>query len=397
MTKVDQAIAQVVAEYERRVATDPAVTAAKRDLDVAYVGAETAAASLVSARSEFARSQAEAASATLPAQTLKLVSSRIDDLAYTKELTTLSLARADLEVLSTILRDQRTDPAASTPALRAVDRVILYIDDLDRCRPDNVVRVLQLVHMLLAFELFVVVVAVDARWVEESLRQSFPWFADGIDGQVDGHVTPQDYLEKIFQIAFWLEPMDSGRAAAYLASLVRSPRSAGEKTEISAVELDYMRALAAYVGPSPRRVKRLVNAYRLIKARLSDTQLDTFLADRASEDGRLRSGPYQIVIGLLVIGTGVQAISTEIMRELAEWNPTATYDDVIREFRSRTDAEWTVAARVIETVMRTQRAKDISELRGWARKVGRFLLHGSFAEFRRAGLRQPAVPEQATT
>ena len=33
--------------------------------------------------------------------------------------------------------------------------------------------------MLLAFELFVVVVAVDARWVEESLKQTYHWLADG--------------------------------------------------------------------------------------------------------------------------------------------------------------------------------------------------------------------------
>jgi hypothetical protein len=56
---------------------------------------------------------------------------------------------------------------------RAIDRIILYIDDLDRCKPEDVVRVLQRVHMLLAFELFVVVVAVVARWVEEALTQSY--------------------------------------------------------------------------------------------------------------------------------------------------------------------------------------------------------------------------------
>lgn len=73
-------------------------------------------------------------------------------------------------------------------------------------------RVLQMVHMLLAFELFVVVV-VDARWVEDALTQSYRWLADGAtdasddpndDGdarpQLSTAVTPQDYLEKIFQI-----------------------------------------------------------------------------------------------------------------------------------------------------------------------------------------------------
>lgn len=424
VAKVDQAIVQVVTAYERRIAADPRVREAQSALDAARAGAATAAASLQTARNELARAQAEAAAATLPAQTLQLVSGRIEDMSYKKELTTLSLARADLDALSRILRDQRSDPGSSTPTLRAVDRVILYIDDLDRCKPEDVVRVLQLVHMLLAFELFVVVVAVDARWVEQALRQSYPWLAGGGEGTkvepgdtghdadpLDGRVTPQDYLEKIFQIAFWLEPMTAGRAASYLASLVRSslpaataepasgaspPVPPGGKIEISALELDYMRMLAAYVGPSPRRVKRLVNAYRLIKARLSDAQLTTFLTDRASESGGRRSGPYQIVIVLLVIGTGVQSASTQIMKELAEWDPTQTYDSVVVAFRGRNDSDWTMAAQAIETLMRTQKAKDVSELRGWARKVGRFLLHGPSANLRPGGALPQTAPRIAS-
>ena len=82
-----------------------------------------------------------------------------------------------------------------------------------------------------------------------------------------------------------------------------------------------MRALAAYVGPSPRRVKRLVNAYRLLKARMSDAQLHSFLTDRSTDEGGLRSGPYQLVIGLLVIGTGVRTSAAQILRELAERDP----------------------------------------------------------------------------
>jgi hypothetical protein len=148
------------------------------------------------------------------------------------------------------------------------------------------------------------------------------------------------------------------------------------KIEITALELDYMRALAAYVGPSPRRVKRLVNAYRLIKARMSDAQLNAFLTDRPAQG----DGPYQIVIGLLVIGTGSQVEAAQILKELAEWDPRGKYEDVIERFKQRNHPDWTVAARVIETLMRTQRAKDVSELRGWARKVGRFLLHRPIEE-----------------
>jgi hypothetical protein len=411
VAKVDKVTAELVAEYERRIAADENVMAAQGELAAAQANAQTAAAALETSRTELARARADVANASLPAQTLQLVSGRIEDRTYAKELTTLSVARADLEKLSRILRAQRTDAVAGGNGLRAIDRVILYVDDLDRCQPDDVVRVLQLVHMLLAFELFVVVVAVDARWVEQALRARYPWLksmvstiakpgaeGDPLTVEPFGHVTPEDYLEKIFQIAFWLEPMTAGRAASYLTSLVRPTGSAappGVQVDVSSVELDYMRALAAYVGSSPRRVKRLVNAYRLIKARLSDAQLAAFVTDRQAEGGKARSGPYQIVIGLLVIGTGSQAASSAILGTLGEWDPRAKYDEVVNEFRERNIPEWTAAAQVIETIMRTQNAADVSELRGWARKVGRFLLHGPIAEQRSrpSPLHEPADPQ----
>lgn len=403
VTKVDKALADVAAAYEKAVRESPQVVRAEAQLQAATQALAEASDSLSSAQTDLRKAEADAAAVSLPAQMLTVVSGRIDDMTYAKELTTVSTARGDLQMLSRLLREQASAGAASAD-LRAVDRIVLYIDDLDRCRPQDVVRVLQVVHMLLTFELFVVVVAVDARWVEESLKQSYRWLADGNlaengaertvpDPEVGvggAGITPQDYLEKIFQISFWLEPMTAARSAAYLKSLVRpvrnDPGSASSPTEgvgrieILPIELDYMRALSAYVGPSPRRVKRLVNAYRLLKARLSDAQLHSFITDRSTEEGGPRSGPYQLVIGLLVIGTGMPGSATQILRDLADRDPRDGWDALVKSFRERKQYDWTIAAQVLETLMRTQKPKDVSELRGWARRVGRFLLRGP-AEF----------------
>jgi len=432
VSQVDQAIAKVSEKFETSIATDENVKSAQTTVNEAQAAATTAELSVQAAREALAKAQAEVANATLPAQMLRLVSDRIEDKTYNKELTTLSLARADLWELSTILRDQsrlaalsagdssQPADAGKTPVRRPVDRVILYIDDLDRCKPADVVRVLQMVHMLLAFELFVVVVAVDARWIEESLIDSYKWLGvkdrpASVDSATNGHadqqratgrVTPQDYLEKIFQISFWLEPMTSARTARYLGSLVRTQAresgavigvptdgaAGGGKVEIDGIELDYMRYLAAYAGPSPRRVKRLVNAYRLIKARLSDAQLEEFVT-RETEGGKPESGPYQLVIGLLVIATGATATS-QILKEISECDPTERPQNLVERFRSRDDSDWTMAASVIETITRTQNTTNVSELRGWARHVGRFLLNSPIAAVKPvAHSTPPVVPE----
>lgn len=157
---------------------------------------------------------------------------------YRKKLGTLALIRRDFEQLADLLRTQREaiergeKPSDNVSDDLRVNRIVLYIDDLDRCSPSQVVKVLEAIHLLLAFPLFVVVVGVDARWVHSSiherygelLRASEP--ADGagehVSAQREHVATPRDYLEKIFQVPFWLKPMQVEACQALMEGLVRN-------------------------------------------------------------------------------------------------------------------------------------------------------------------------------
>lgn len=168
-----------------------------------------------------------------------LLAEFLDDRAmtdgYRKNLTIFTQVRNDFERLSKLMtlatKEHAEDRNKPTPT---VNRIVLYIDDLDRCPEDKVIEVLRTVHLLLAFPLFVCVVAVDPRWVSRSL-QNAPgllgndrWQVGGTQqaaGAVDGHsevaqqleetfgkpATPADYLEKIFQIPLWLRPVPAAQ------------------------------------------------------------------------------------------------------------------------------------------------------------------------------------------
>ena len=85
---------------------------------------------------------------------------------YRERMGLLSTVRRDFGDLRGWLRDgDRPGPD--------VDRIVLYVDDLDRCPADRVVEVLEAVHLLLALDLFVVVVGVDPRWLLGSLEHHF--------------------------------------------------------------------------------------------------------------------------------------------------------------------------------------------------------------------------------
>jgi hypothetical protein len=127
---------------------------------------------------------------------------RLDSSDYSKQMGVISTARRDFEELSKRL----AGPAMSDP-----DRIILYIDDLDRCEPKVVVKVLEAIHLLLAFELFVVIVGVDSRWLFAALEEHLVLMAHQTNQTkpeaMAERATPQDYLEKIFQIALQVRRM----------------------------------------------------------------------------------------------------------------------------------------------------------------------------------------------
>jgi hypothetical protein len=117
-----------------------------------------------------------------------------------------------------------------TNKILPIDRIVLYIDDLDRCRPEHVVATLEATHLLLALDLFVVVVAVDSRWLIRALEVQYgKMLVDGSDDAssdasgASRRSTAQDYLEKIFQITYALAPMQRDRFGDYVDALTAAP------------------------------------------------------------------------------------------------------------------------------------------------------------------------------
>lgn len=146
---------------------------------------------------------------------------------YSKHLGIISMIRKDFQTLSELFvesakaqkvpekdkekyKEFEKIRGAMEPSL---NRIILYIDDLDRCQEDRVVEVLEAVNLLMAFPLFVVVVGVDPRWVKNALTKKyhlqFTGRLQGSDKEIEGFgmevINPSDYLEKIFQIPFHLK------------------------------------------------------------------------------------------------------------------------------------------------------------------------------------------------
>jgi hypothetical protein len=243
--KYDEALQAKLAEHSRKViAKQNELALAQQDYLVAQQSAERA-------RREREAASAELAVATTPLLLGRFIQDRAASSDYRKHLGVLAVVRQDFQRLSQLIEEDNWRLAPPNPDVdkryearklvkvpdldveraedaRRINRIVLYIDDLDRCPPAKVVEVLQAVHLLLAFPLFVVVVGVDARWISRSLESRYRELlrvgddSAGDIAEMFGVARSEDYLEKIFQIPLWLRRMDANDARRMVQGMLRA-------------------------------------------------------------------------------------------------------------------------------------------------------------------------------
>ena len=190
-----------------------------------------------------------------PAKILaEFLDQRATSLDYQKHLGLTALIRRDFEKLTALVEEANAKSGADEPPAGSVadfSRVVLFVDDLDRCPPRRVVEVLQAVHLLLSFPVFAVVVAVDPRWLSRSLQQHYRGLIEGRGSGADAS-TAQDYLEKIFQIPYRVAPLDPRSRALFMSGLVsRLVTEPAVSTRDGNLAPDPGLGLGPVAGPAP--------------------------------------------------------------------------------------------------------------------------------------------------
>ncbi|MFO7679284.1 MAG: P-loop NTPase fold protein [Chloroflexota bacterium] len=157
----------------------------------------------------------------------EFVSSRLEMGDYAERLGMLHRAQADLQELTdtlTVYGDQDLYAAAKQSFFpRGPARVVLFIDDLDRCPPPKVVEVLEAVQLLLRTKLFVIVLGLDTRYVTRALEKEY----DRILTR-DGDPSGLDYIEKIIQIPYRVRPIEPTSLHTFLAAQMEMAAAPGE-------------------------------------------------------------------------------------------------------------------------------------------------------------------------
>lgn len=128
-------------------------------------------------------------------------------------------------------------------------RIVMLIDDLDRCLPPKVVEVLESIKVMLDVSGFVFVLALDELVVEQAIQSYY-----GQNYSISG----KDYVKKLVQVEFRLPPLRMQDVMNYIQVLQQRIGHIDRQASQALVEV-----VPVVVGDNPRDVKRLVNAILL--------------------------------------------------------------------------------------------------------------------------------------
>ena len=172
--------------------------------------------------------------------------------AVLRKTTTITLKEAEnlfensIGIKSTLRQDFE---AAIDECLKDGARLVVFIDDLDRCLPEKTIEILEVMKLFLDVPKCIFVIGVEKEVIEKGIEVRYK------SKEQELPISGQDYIEKIIQIPFVLPPIREEDMATFIENLGIGEREKG-----------YVKIVAKGTGCNPRKVKMFLNVLRIRRA-----------------------------------------------------------------------------------------------------------------------------------
>ncbi|MBC2696551.1 MAG: SUMF1/EgtB/PvdO family nonheme iron enzyme [Desulfobacteraceae bacterium] len=217
-------------------------------------------------------------------------------------------------------------------------QIVVFIDDLDRCFPEQAVRFLESVKLVLHQPRFSFVLGIYPQIVEEFIRNKYaaqyPMAAATAASRDDDELRSRmnnyldyfnDYLGKIVQVRHYVPERRPDQMQGYIRRLLDEAGVTSEFLVKGISEKDLLELIAEVGKRSPREIVRKINGlivkWRIAKSEKSDAEPYDLLAGLINETilDRVTKGrhEYEQFLHLLEMTTG-EDDSTTYGRNLAE-------------------------------------------------------------------------------
>jgi hypothetical protein len=142
-------------------------------------------------------------------------------------------------------------------------KLVIFIDDLDRCTPETALKLLEGIKVYLNLKNCVVIFGMDQRQIENSLRKALNLKESSNDG--DHHA--REYLEKICQDIYHLPIPNQAKKSKYLMGLLTELNLGSTPTE-NLEEIKKVLENYDLLPSNPRKIKALANRLAMMLRKL---------------------------------------------------------------------------------------------------------------------------------
>jgi KAP family P-loop domain len=144
-------------------------------------------------------------------------------------------------------------------------RIVVFVDDLDRCLPENALQVLESMKLFFDLPGFVFVVGLDQSVVEYVIDAKYSNAAASTAELPVSRISGEDYIKKIFQLPYRLAPVALDQLDEFLgAAFEEGGLSSEQRQELTERVTPHLRWVVGEAAVNPREIKRFINAYTLL-------------------------------------------------------------------------------------------------------------------------------------
>lgn len=232
-----------------------------------------------------------------------------------------------------------------------IKRVVVLIDDLDRCQPERIIETLEVIKLFLSVNKTSFIIAADENVIQYAIKKKYPK-VDNFDVELD-----KEYIEKMIQLPVYIPELSSKDIQNYLLLLVMQKYMKPDSFDVLIKTIEEKKLMIGESAINYEQIKEIVNnesdIYKNGMKNECDEVIKVILQIRAIVAYTLKGNPRQakrflntfitkrqlsklyygdeLDMGVMAKLLALHKLNPDLFNKLNEWN--ANYDTENEQFK----------------------------------------------------------------
>lgn len=232
-----------------------------------------------------------------------------------------------------------------------IKRVVVLIDDLDRCQPERIIETLEVIKLFLSVNKTSFIIAADENVIQYAIKKKYPK-VDNFDVELD-----KEYIEKMIQLPVYIPELSSKDIQNYLLLLVMQKYMKPDSFDVLIKTIEEKKLMIGESAINYEQIKEIVNnesdIYKNGMKNECDVVINVILQIRAIVAYTLKGNPRQakrflntfitkrqlsklyygdeLDMGVMAKLLALHKLNPDLFNKLNEWN--ANYDTENEQFK----------------------------------------------------------------